>query len=328
MTAPTRARQHWIDAVKAAAIVAVVATHSGRVNWSGVGRSIWDFPLTSAWVRFQVPAFLLVSGILYARGHPVSFREMGRRLERLLVPFLIASGVAQVLVVQPESWQDVLYKLITASTFNIYYYIAILAQCMLATWVLSRMSQRAVLVVWLGLVGLLVFEASGAWKSLSVSPFWFARISLYRFSLGLFVTGWLIGRSAPGLIAGCQQRKVLVLGPALCLAAICIAAFSGWIPIPNLISRTLYTFSVVSLIAVWNGNRPVPGWVVFLSETSLMIYLYHMVFQRLLFPSMDSWPDLLRILGQAGIGLGGAILLGLLGRKLLGKARARRYLGA
>ena len=328
MTTPASARQPAIDAIKAAAIVAVVFTHSGRVNLSGAGRSIWDFPLASAWVRFHIPAFLLVSGILYARDHPVSFREIGRRLQRLLLPFLIASVVAQVLVVHPESWQDVLYKLVTASTFNIYYYVAILAQCMIATWALSRMRRRTVIAVWLVLVGFLAFEASGGWKSPRVPFFWMARIPIYRFSLGLFVTGWLIGRSAPAVVAWCQQRKALVLPPALCLAAACIAAFSGWIAMPGLISRTLYTFSVVSVIVVWNGNRPLPGWVVLLSETSLLIYLYHIIFQRLLFPTMGSWPDLLRILGQAGIGLGGSILLGLLGRKLLGKARARRYLGA
>ena len=134
-------RWHAVDHIKAAAIVAVVFTHAGRVSldaWS----SLPDFLLTSLWTRFHVPAFLLVSGFLYARTAPVPAAEVGRRLSRILLPYALASGVAIAagLAVTATAWMrwptavrgvgDLTWQLATASALGIYYYVLLAVACL------------------------------------------------------------------------------------------------------------------------------------------------------------------------------------------------------
>lgn len=325
---PGSARLHAIDAIRAAAIVAVVFTHSGAMSFRGVGRSVWDFPLTSAWVRFHVPSFLLVSGFLYARSHPIAVRQITRRLARLLVPYLVATLVAFASLKRPSSLADAAFRLATASTFGMFYYIFILACCIPLTWVFSRIGRSWMVAIWLLLLGLALLEATGVLLRFGVPFFWMVRLPVYRFNLGYFVSGWLAALLLPELIRWAKPRARLLGALSLLGVVVGIASFAGWIPSPLLPARMFYTLAVVTLIAVWNRNRPVSAGVRLLSEVSLMIYLYHPVFQQLAFPITDAMPDLLRILGQAAIGVFGCLLLAVLARRVLGDEQARRWLGA
>jgi peptidoglycan/LPS O-acetylase OafA/YrhL len=91
--------------------------------------------------------------------------------------------------------------------------------------------------------------------------------------------------------------------------------------------RSLYTLAVGGGVVLWTRCWRAPGWVRFLSETSLGLYLYHQMFQVGLQPLVGGWPAPLRIATVALGGLLAAAALCLAGRRLLG-GRARLVLGA
>jgi peptidoglycan/LPS O-acetylase OafA/YrhL len=91
--------------------------------------------------------------------------------------------------------------------------------------------------------------------------------------------------------------------------------------------RVVYTFGVIGTLTIATRGRPAGPVVRFLGDASLSIYLYHRIFQLLARPVTDGWHDPVRIAGQVAVGLGGASLLVLAGRRLLGAQRSRRLLG-
>jgi peptidoglycan/LPS O-acetylase OafA/YrhL len=91
--------------------------------------------------------------------------------------------------------------------------------------------------------------------------------------------------------------------------------------------RSLYTLAVVACVVLATRGWTAPGWVRFLSETSLGLYLYHQMFQVGLQPLVAGWTAPLRIAAVALGGLSAAAALCLAGRRLLG-GRARLLLGA
>ncbi|TFH21714.1 MAG: hypothetical protein E4H03_10030, partial [Myxococcales bacterium] len=78
-----------IDYIKALAIIAVVFTHAGLDPWSPSHTST-DRLLCQGWVDFHVTSFILVAGFLAARSGMMDARALGRRLVRILCPYLLA----------------------------------------------------------------------------------------------------------------------------------------------------------------------------------------------------------------------------------------------
>ena len=81
-----------VDYIKAIAIVAVVLTHAG-LQVGNPALTAFEKIIRQSWVDFQVPSFFLVAGFLYHRASAISWGEVGRRLQRILVPYLVASGL-------------------------------------------------------------------------------------------------------------------------------------------------------------------------------------------------------------------------------------------
>jgi surface polysaccharide O-acyltransferase-like enzyme len=73
--------------------------------------------------------------------------------------------------------------------------------------------------------------------------------------------------------------------------------------------------------------RASPRVVLFLSESSLALYLFHRIFQKLTLVWFTPLPDALRIAGQFAVGLGGSVLLVLVFRRIAGPVWARRLIG-
>jgi hypothetical protein len=159
--------------------------------------------------------------------------------------------------------------------------------------------------------------------------FWSLRDPLSHFHLGFFLSGWLAALVLPRLAAVRDRWPVLVAAACAFLAAGGVLARGGRVfPVGSEIPRVLYSFGVIGLLAVGLRAR-VPGRLVtFLSEASLGLYLLHRVVQHLAEPVTDTWPAPLRIVAQTGVGLGGAGAVLLLGRRVLGRGPARRWLGA
>jgi len=323
-----RGRLHAIDHIKAAAIVAVVFTHAGRSGWVPKAGS-YDFFLTWVWTLFHVPSFLFASGFLYARSHGVDLAHVRSRLSRVLIPYLIASGVAQLAgVTTAQNLSDVAYQLATASSLGVYYYIFIIVVCIPLIWPLSRMGREGVWAAWLACFALtLAFEVDASLRP-ATSWLWSVRDPLEMFQLGYFLSGWAAALSLPEISRLYQRHPRLAawLGGIGCLLG--LAMFAGLVELPiGTFRRVIYTFGVIGTMSIATRDRPAGPVVRFLGDASLSIYLYHRIFQLLARPLTDGWYDPLRILGQVAVGLGGASLLVLAGRRLLGAQRSRRLLG-
>jgi fucose 4-O-acetylase-like acetyltransferase len=338
-----RGRLPVLDHLKAAAIVAVVVTHAGRAPWHAA-RSDWDFLLTKSWTSFHIPTFLFVSGFLYARGARSGSREIGRRLARVLLPYLVASTVVQVLGLSRARCgrghapavclRDVLFDYVTASSLGVYYYVLLIAFCIGTTWFLARAPRWALWAAWCGCLSYTALVDFHPATRLAVAftsdaRFWSLRDPLSQFHLGFFLSGWLAALVLPRLAAARDRWPVTVLGACALLGAAGVLARGGRLfPVGSGIPRVLYSFGVIGLLAVGLRARAPGRLATFLSEASLGLYLFHGVVERLAEPVTYHWPAPLRILAQAGVGLGGAGAALLLGRRLLGRGAARRWLGA
>lgn len=344
-------RWHAADHVKAAAIVAVVFTHAGRVTLDSSG-STADFLLTSLWTRFHVPSFLFVSGFLYARSSGVPWSVIGRRLRRVLLPYGVASlvvvlvGLAVASQAPPwtlwpnpvRSFGDLGWQLATASALGVYYYVLLIACCILLVWPLSRSGRWGPWTLCLALAALALAVDAGLLTRPSMflagwlghgAVFWVMRNPFEQFHAGYFVTGWLAALYLPQLSRFAAERRPLAV--AICAAGVGF----GWASFSGLLStgfpatdRVVYSLAVVGLLAIVTQRRAAGPVVRFLGDASLGIYLFHRIFQLLAQPVTDAWPPLARIGAQVAVGLGAACLVMGAGRRLLGEARAQQWLGA
>jgi len=324
-----RERLPTIDYLKAVAILAVVFTHAAQVTWTGPATP-WDLYLSAAWVSFHIPTFLFVSGFLYASRQPLDVARLGSRLSRVLLPYVLASLLVQILGLGgAESFGDVAFQLVTGSALGIYYYVILIVCCIPVAWPLSRMSMGAIGVLW----GALLAYTVAAWLEPSLRAsgdiFWALRNPLEGFRLGYFVSGWLVALGLPWLsgFAHRQRRPLVTLAVVALLFGLGVYSRQLGLP-PGPVVRMVYAFAVIGLIVLLTRARSPSATVRFLSDASLAIYLLHNVFQQGSESVVSGWHPAARILTQAAVGLAGAGLVAWGGRRLLAPARARAWLGA
>jgi len=174
-----------IDALKSAAILTVVFIHSLRASWDP--GFTYAERLLSETARFAVPAFLAVSGFLYYSDEPVGGAVLARRLRRILVPYLFVSLAAYGFVRAYPQWAatDSFWTgLLVGATFGPYYYVFLLTEFVLATYLLSRMPRAWTLPV---------FAISCV---AALAPFlWFregVRVTLWTLRLPLLFSCWFM----------------------------------------------------------------------------------------------------------------------------------------
>lgn len=326
----SRPRIPAIDWIKATAIVAVVFTHSGVAPWSPLFGP-WDTALRRSWVSFHVPSFLLVAGFLYHRVTPLGARDMGVRLTRVLVPYLIASLFAFAAgFSRAEGLDGMAVALLTGSAIGIYYFVFALALCLLLLWPLSRVPDRFSLVcVALAFSYVLVLRYQPGARLLW-GPFWMIRDPLANFYFGFFALGWLAAGALPQL-AAFQRRHPAVVW------LLCAIGIALWVmtriqlplsPAAYASTRILYTLAVVTAISIATAGRHLPTVVAFLSEASLAIYLTHRFFQEPLLAITLEWNAPIRILFLVALGLAAPSALILLSRRILGLRWSRTLIGA
>jgi fucose 4-O-acetylase-like acetyltransferase len=309
-----------IDYLKAAAIVAVTVTHAignfFNVNVSPLNK------VASVSVAFHVPAFLFAAGFLSARSAAVTPRELGRRLQRLLGPYLVASVVTLVLGYwKADTLRRVVFRLVTGSAMGIYYFVPVLAACYVLLPAVSRMRTRSLF----GLVVALLVYAHLTWLDptwrLTTGFFWGVRDVLTQLHFGNFILGILAARWLAELSRIRTHRPYLAI--AVCVVGIVTyvgkAALDfphGWGPV----GRMGYMLTVAGFFACLVPNRPAPAPIRFLSDATLTIYLYHLLVHPLLTPAMRATlgtPLRVVILSALGVALGSLIALG--GRRLFGR---------
>ena len=159
------------------------------------------------------------------------------------------------------------------------------------------------------------------------SMYWLMRDPLHLG--GYFLCGWLAAAWRSPL-AGIERRwrGLVAIAATLCIAA-WLAALLELLPqAMRPFLRASYTLSVVWFVVVLAPSRPVPRLVRFLSDSTLTLYLYHMMIEVRLLPYAMPLPAWLRTPLLALAGLGGSAALLLAARALLGRTRARWLLGS
>jgi fucose 4-O-acetylase-like acetyltransferase len=326
----TDQRNATVDWLKALAIVAVVFTHSG-LALNDPRYTAVETRLRFLWTPFHVPTFLVLAGYLYYRDRSINLRETGRRFVRLLVPYLLASAVAVAIGV---AWvpRGILFALLTGSTMGIYYFVFALTCCILTLPLLSRLPSWAVWFVLVLLSAYFVATLTHPWYSWSKrSALWSARDPLGAFYLGYFALGWLGAAHREGLQSLTARQPWLLV----CFAALAICSWFVYAanvsPLAALGSRpafrVLYTLGVIALVARLARGRRAPPPVVFLSEVTLAVFLYHRFFQITLAPQIGGFSSVARVLTMAIVGLGGSAALAWTARRVSPRL-ARTGLGA
>lgn len=325
---PTPAPQRLapIDTLKAAAIVAVVFTHAGPgMRWATGGEGVETF-LRDVWTSFHVPAFILVSGFLYYRPRPVSLDETRRRLARILGPYLVASLAVQLLgYAEVHGPGDAAWQLLTASALGIYYYVFLITASVLLLPLVSRLPRGAVLAA---AIVLFALSAPAVWTFLTRVPnalFWYSR-NPFNFAFPLFLTGWAAAAYRSRLRSAGRRLRPLLWAAATAVVAGWLLFYGEWPHFTFGYDRILYTLAVAVLVALATAGRRVPPAVLFLSQASYTIYLYHHVFQLALLPAVSGWSPVARTLALVAAGLAGSAALAWLGQRLLGP-RSRLVLG-
>ncbi len=348
-----RVRLPAIDYLKAASIVGVALIHAGRPFWDP-RHGPWDLWISAFLPQFAVPAFFFASGFLYQRAEPIPWSDVSRRLQRVLVPYLVASGAVMALgwaqTQKPRAIVEELLpalsesplalhaltagiQILTGSALEIYYFIFLIALLIPTIFLLSRLATRTLVLALASLALVpIAIDASFALGLREAKPsgmdlFWAAR-NPFLGAAPMFLAGWVAAIFRPEIMSWIDARKPMAVG--LCLLPVLLharttAAADPWIP--HLTVRFTFTLSVIALSFIF-ARAASPGRLVTeLSDSSLAIYLYHFLFILMALPWLDSLPSGLRLLALATLALVGSMTLIASVRLALG-ARARTWLGA
>ncbi|MBI4518406.1 MAG: acyltransferase [Deltaproteobacteria bacterium] len=329
----------WIDALKAAAIVAVVWIHAFTIY--GVTHPLGVRFLASLTVA-AVPAFFFASGFLQYSARPAAWAELRLRLWRLLPPYLLASALALALraAVLPHAltWREVWWAVCTGSAFGIYYFVPMLCGAIVLGWIMPRVGRLALLAWfvflaggWLSLAGRDAFVALmtrsdqlGYWQFRSPLHWW-----------GYFLSGWMVARHGErwrGLIG----RRAIPMGAGILSGAVALAAVEATLLARNsagsaLAASVRYAIcygSIAAVMLLFASTKSVPPGVVTLSRLTYPIYLYHLFFidaaRAGLPPAVPAGAaNLLKL----AAGLLGPLVLAMTVRAALGERSARTLIG-
>ncbi len=330
---PQLARFPEADALKAVGILAVVFIHCMRSPWAPDVQSveIWLLHLTA----FAVPGFVAVSGFLYATPASLTGAMMRRRLQRILLPYLVASAAAQIyrfVEGMPSESGSLVGDVLLGASFGPYYYVFIIVTLVVATPLIARVPAS-----WHP--ALLVFLVAGTFVSQGLidnsrgnglSGLYYLRNPLL-FG-GYFFLGWMVRVHRSTLIAALADKQRPTAALLALTSVACLAVVAAGLP-PRAVMRaaSVNVYVVLAFVFVLaQARRSLPGWVRFLSDGTYAIYLFHLFFMY----SASSWfqhpPggfDPAAVVGRFAVGILGSVLFVLVGRRVLGRA-SRLVIGA
>ncbi len=317
-----------VDVQKAVGILAVVWIHSLSPIWDPEAScfEVWWAHAT----RFAVPGFLAASGYLYARAEPIRWETTRRRLARILVPYLLASGAAEIfwaLRGEPR-WGSLASDLLLGAAFGPYYYVPQILLLTLLAPLLARLPRA--LLVFLAVAAL-------AGQAITESDALEARRTLF-FELrnplrwwAYFLLGWLVRLHRDAALAWIARRRRAVGAAAALVLLLCsfFPAAHGSPAGPRLAGWLGVHATLVLVFAASAGRPPAPRPVRALSHATYAVYLLHLFFVIPLGSALEPWLHSGALLALAT--WGGGVLASLAAiavlRALLGE-RARLLLGA
>ena len=293
-------RKLEVDLLKAAGILAVVTIHSLRDFWNP------GFTASELWIgqmmRFGVPAFLAVSGFLYAVP-PASWPSIGPRLRRILVPYLLASAFAIALglwqgelnmppsymldtIVGTASDTSTLARTTAALTLDIalgnafgpYYYVGVISFFVLVSPMIALLSRRGLTILLLIALSAQVLFEGGFWYWNDF--FWHVRNpALWA---GYFVTGWYLRVHAETIKDFVQSFRPRLLASATGLTLCCatLLAFESTGALPHFLVQLTAWVGVYGILGVLflsaSGRQTRSIWLTRISDLTYTIYLFHL----------------------------------------------------
>jgi peptidoglycan/LPS O-acetylase OafA/YrhL len=307
-----------VATMRSLALVTVVLIHALPPEF-GADRSAIDRWLGDV-TRAAVPAFVFASGYLAAR-HPLPEGWRRRRLERLVVPYLVASGIALVLRASSDAFPPLetpIADLLLGATFGPYYFVFLLVVLTVVAPPLLRLQGRRLL---LALVVAVVAQVGV--EVLGGPLFWRVRNPLL----------WLAFYLA-GVVAWRARDRLLpwtVWWPALLLVWSVLAAGIAVLP-DDTVPRDLLTLAAAwtMLAVLWSVGRrahalPAVAW--WIDARTYPLYLYHLPFVLVVAGPYGSTALSLGAVAGWAAGLIGAASVIVVGRHLLGP-RSELLLGA
>ena len=324
-------RSPEIDALKVAGIVTVVLIHTMRAPWDPAVAplEVWIGHAT----RFGVPAFLFASGFLYATASPVLFSTTLGRLQRILLPYLVASLAAQLFRRawdHPDGTGSIGLDLLIGASFGPYYYVFVIALLVIATPLFAALSRRAVLAL------LLVFIVAQWATEARIFGLFELRWQLRSPTLwwGHFLLGWCVRLHEEELrrVVSAHRSAILALLGSAAVLLTAVSALEG--SAPGLLVRSaawLDIYAILGLVFVLaTRTAGIPTWLRFVSDASYALYLFHLFFlipAKTWFPPPENAVSWEAILIPWAIGLALPLALVTATRALLG-SRSRSVIGA
>jgi len=276
-------RFHWIDFIKAAAILAVIVDHSFGILYSN--------RLIQGYAYYSVTLFILVSGITSAisieRRLKVNARYILDRLLPILILYILGTLVYHYTKHRSIVLTDLMHQLITFSASGPFYFILFYIQLVVISPLLYKIFSRVgsiTRVFWL----LVIFGIATLLNSYVLfqgiyggGKYFLGGMYLFIFSFGVFVYFYLS-----------RLTKIVPLILIFILSVLCLFFFAQTRLILNAFSNPpngfliLYSLIIFWLLfSVWNLLiRPVPVFFKLLrpfasiGKLSLYIFVFHYLF--------------------------------------------------
>jgi uncharacterized membrane protein YcfT len=297
-------KRDWVDFVKGAAIILIVAYHvalfltSIGMDAAGIGRARLVLDL------FPMPAFFLISGMFQTRVGSWSLADLWRRrLRQYLYLYILWSIIRFVFyLVAPnvrsdgagDSAQDPLaLLLILVWPISSYWFIYALFLFTLVVWLFRKAPPAVLLVVSAVLSGL---SASGV---LDTDNSGFNRMLEYLF---FFVVGAYFHKRVYNAVERMRPWKAVSVCVAFGVAIGSTFVFPGLLRVPGfeLLAQALVVASGFALAYYLVRLNPL-RWVSYVGQRTLNIYLVHIFIISLVAAAISLIPGIERPLPDRGL---------------------------
>ena len=323
---PATERLAPIDVLKALCIGLVVVIHAV----GSPGNAVEDY--FGHLMRFAVPMFLAISGWLHATEEPIPWKRTRERLTRLLIPYLVASLLAEYYWAsrgESRSASRILHDLVFGDAFGPYYYVFAIVTMTLLAPLFARVSRRRLLVAWVVLVVMFGVALAGVTLSpemqLTSDFFWVPRDPANNATY--YLAGWLAALYREPLGSFCRKHRTSLLSLGIVVAGALSAIaplremplaanLAGWL-------NKLVVGAVLALLASSIGRAP--RIVRLASDATYAIYLFHVFFVEEVNRALP--PSTLQEVSAWCAGILGSVLVIAASRWVL-RERARTWVGA
>lgn len=313
--------------LKCVCILAVVYIHC--ISTSFIVTEFWGVFFTD-FTRFAVPGFFFTAGFLFDKKKDPTGRLIGKKLSRLLPPYLFCSLCIQFLnlpgvnvSLENLSPGQLAYNLIFGDTVGIYYFVFVIFYLFAGSFLLRHVPPKWVFVLW-GLSAILLILFVKVWRfGEGTSFFLFLRHPFFH--LFAYLSGWTyaLHYERAGSFLKKYGAAVFCIGMALMLTILVYTRVDNNNFNSYPILAQLYIYTCIMLLSVAGmRNRTFQGGIHFISDRSYGIFLLHFPFVRacqLVYPEISAhYSFVYAFISWCG-GIAGSLLIIFIVQKLSGR---------